>query len=277
VVERPIMRWHGGKFLLAPWIISHFPPHRTYVEPFDGAASVLLRKPRAYAEIYNDTWRVAVDVFRCMRDPVLAAELDRRLRLTPFARDEFRSAYIAETDDVVERARKAIVRSFMGFGNASTNGEYITGFRASSRRSGTTPALDWQHYPDCIPSFVERLQGVIIENKDAFDVIAQHDADDSLIYCDPPYPHETRNMRRGNASYAHEFQTADHERLAELLRSCKSMVIVSSYQSRLYDCLYAGWTVRQCDAFADGARKRRELLILNEAAEKAQRQQRLIA
>jgi len=277
MIERPIMRWHGGKFLLAPWIISHFPPHRTYVEPFGGAASVLLRKQRAYAEVYNDTWRVAVDVFRCMRDPALAAELDRRLRLTPFARDEFRGAYIAETDDVVERARKAIVRSFMGFGSASTNGEYITGFRASSRRSGTTPALDWQHYPDCIPSFVERLQGVVIENKDAFDVIEQHDADDSLIYCDPPYPHETRNMRRGNASYAHEFQTADHERLAELLRSCKSMVIVSSYQSRLYDRLYAGWTVRQCDAFADGARKRRELLILNEAAATAQRQQRLIA
>lgn len=275
--ERPVMRWHGGKWKLAGWIISHFPPHRTYVEPFGGAASVLMQKPRAYAEVYNDTWRVAVDVFRCMRDPALASELDRRLRLTPFARDEFRNAYIAETDDVVERARKAIVRSFMGFGSASANGNYITGFRASSRRSGTTPALDWQHYPDCIPSFVARLQGVVIENKDAFDVIAQHDAEDSLIYADPPYPHETRNMRRGNASYAHEFTTADHERLAEQLRGCRAMVLVSSYPSHLYDRLYAGWQVRECEAFADGARKRREVLYLNAACATAQRQQRLIA
>lgn len=145
---------------------------------------MLLRKPRAYAEVYNDTWRVAVDVFRCARDPALAAELERRLRLTPFARDEFKGAYIVEGDDMVERARKAIVRSFMGFGSASTNGEYLTGFRASSRRSGTTPALDWQHYPDLVQSFTERLQGVVIENKDYSEVIEQHDHEDSLIYCD---------------------------------------------------------------------------------------------
>lgn len=272
-----MLRYHGGKWLLARWVISHFPPHRTYVEPFGGGGSVLMQKPRSYAEIYNDSWRVVVDVFRCMRDPAMAAELQRRLRLTPFARDEFQQAYIGAEDDMVERARKTIVRSFMGFGSAATNGEYLTGFRASSRRSGTTPAQDWQHYPDYIPTFIERLQGVVIENKDALEVIQQHDADDTLVYCDPPYPHETRNMRRGNASYAHEFTPADHERLAALLRSCRGPVIVSSYRSPLYDRLYAGWEVRECEAMADGARKRRELLYLNEACARAQRQPRLIA
>jgi DNA adenine methylase len=212
-----------------------------------------------------------------MRDPALAVELERRLRLTPFARDEFKNAYIRKSDDIVDRARKAIVRSFMGFGSASTNGNHITGFRASSRRSGTTPAHDWQHYPDCIPAFVERLQGVTIENKEAAEVISQHDAPDTLMYCDPPYPHETRNMRRGNASYAHEFTTLDHERLAEQLHACSSMVVLSSYRSRLYDRLYADWIVQERDSFADGAVKRRELLILNHRAATAQRQTRLIA
>lgn len=276
-MKRPVMRWHGGKWKLAPWIIERFPPHRIYVEPFGGAGSVLMRKPRSYAEVYNDVWDAAVNVFRCLRDPVLAAELTRRLHLTPFARTEFMAAAINPDDDQVERARKAIVRSFMGFGSASTNGDYMTGFRASSNRSGTTPAQDWQHYPDCIPEFVERLRGVVIENKPYGEVIAQHDGPETLIYCDPPYPHETRNMQRGNAAYVHEFSREDHAKLAEQLRSCAGMVAVSSYPSELYDGLYSGWERHECDAYADGARDRREVLYLNEAASSAQRQPRLIA
>ena len=36
VPTRPVVRWHGGKWRLAPWILAHLPPHRTYVEPFGG-------------------------------------------------------------------------------------------------------------------------------------------------------------------------------------------------------------------------------------------------
>ena len=271
-LKRPLLRYHGGKWQLGPWIISHFPPHRTYVEPFGGGGSVLLRKPRAYAEVYNDVWGAVVDVFRVARDPAQAAELERRLRLTPFARDEFRAAYILETDDIVERARKAIVRSFMGFGSASTNGEYITGFRATSRRSGTTPAHDWAHWPDHIRGFTERLQGVVIENKDAFEVMAHHDGAETLHYCDPPYMHETRNMNRGNASYAHEMTDADHERFCNTVLKLRGMVIVSGYHNALYDRILGGWHVEQCDALADGARARREVLWMNDAAHRSQRQ-----
>lgn len=86
---RPVLRYMGGKWRLAPWILRHLPPHRTYVEPFGGAASVLLRKPRAYAEIYNDLDGEIVSLFRVLRDPEAAAELVRRIALTPFAREEF--------------------------------------------------------------------------------------------------------------------------------------------------------------------------------------------
>ena len=86
---RPALRYHGGKWRLAPWIISHFPAHRTYVEPFGGGASVLMRKPRSYAEVYNDTNAEVVNVFRVLRDPDAAKELERRIRLTPFAPGTF--------------------------------------------------------------------------------------------------------------------------------------------------------------------------------------------
>ena len=82
-VRRPALRYHGGKWILAPWIISHFPKHRIYVEPFGGAGSVLLRKSRAFAEIYNDLDGEIVSFFRVIRDAEKSAELLRRLSLTP--------------------------------------------------------------------------------------------------------------------------------------------------------------------------------------------------
>lgn len=65
------------KWLLAKWIISHFAKHRIYDEPMGGGDSVLMRKPRVYAEVYNDIWETVVNVFLVLRDPAASRELER--------------------------------------------------------------------------------------------------------------------------------------------------------------------------------------------------------
>jgi DNA adenine methylase len=269
-IKRPALRYHGGKWKLAPWIISHFPAHRIYVEPYAGGVSVLMCKPRSYAEVYNDTWGIVVNVFRVLRDPEMSARLREQLILTPFARDEFLvcgDAEIVNITDPVEMARRTILRSFAGFGSAATNAHHSTGFRSNSNRSGTTPAHDWANYPDNIAAFTERLRGVVIENKNAVEVILQHDTPKTLFYVDPPYPHSTRKMARGNAAYECEMTDEQHRELAGVLHSVSGMVIISGYPCELYDKeLYSDWTRIECRALADGASERTEVLWFSDNA-----------
>jgi len=253
---RPALRWHGGKWLLAPWVIQHFPAHRVYVEPYGGAASVLMRKPRAYAEVYNDLDQDAVNLFQVLRsdraDALIAA-----LRLTPFCDVEFFAAY-DQCDDPVERARRLIVRSFMGFGSNACHRK--SGFRSNNNRSGTTPAHDWVNYPDALSATVERLRGVVILNRDAMNVMERHDGPDTLHYVDPPYVPETRDK---GSDYRHELSNEDHSALLEFLCGLQGKVVLSGYPCPSYDVALHGWRRVERKALADGSRARTEVLWMN--------------
>lgn len=252
-VKRPIARYHGGKWRLAPWIIKHFPKHRVYVEPFGGAASVLLRKERAYAEVYNDLDGEMVNLFRVARDQ--GAELERLLRLTPYAREELRISN-EPNDDHLEQARRTVARSFMRFGYQRVT---KASFRDNTTRPGSIPAHDWARFPDCFKAVVERLQGVVVENREAEEVMAKHDSPETLHYVDPPYVRETRGCHR----YHYDMDDLAHVELCRFLRELKGFVVLSGYNNSLYADQLDDWLKVERRAFADGARERTECLWLS--------------
>ena len=251
---RPVLRWQGGKWKLAPWIISHFPPHRIYVEPFGGAASVLLRKPRAYAEIYNDLDGEIVNLFRVLRDR--GDQLRQKLELTPFSRSDFQQSYQPAADPL-EQARRTLVRSAMGFGSNAHSKP--TGFRSNTTRAFTTPAHDWRNYPATIDAIIERLRGVVIENQDARKLMLAHDGPHTLHYVDPPYVHATRQRLH---LYRHDMTDDDHRQLAAVLGNLAGAVVLSGYRCPLYDELFGDWDRVERTTMADGARPRLECLWL---------------
>lgn len=268
LIFRPLLRWHGGKFVLAPKIVDLFPPHRKYTEIYGGAASVLLYKDRCYSEVYNDLDQGVVNLMQVLRDGK-ADELVRRLRLTPFARREFDLSY-RPSKVKLESARRLIVRSFMGFGSDGHNVDVVTGFRADSDKSGTTPAHDWANYPEVLSYIADRIAGVVIESRPALKVLADHDRDDALHYVDPPYLPSTRSdkSRKGGGkyhAYAHEMSEACHVEMLTALLNVSGMVALSAYPSELYaDMLHpAGWECVEFSAHADGARDRTEQVWLN--------------
>jgi len=276
--KRPAVRYHGGKWRMAEKIIKFFPKHRVYVEPFGGGGSVLLRKARTYAEVYNDLDGEMVNYFQVLRDH--AEELERVIRLTPFSRAEFERAY-TPSPLPVEQARRTLIKAFMGFGSAAITqvcasseankpSKPSTGFRSNSNRSGTTPAHDWRNWPDNIEPLHDRLKGVVIENRDAVAVMLQHDSKDTLHYCDPPYVWgtraQTKNAGQTQRRYRHEMTDDQHVAFCEGVRGLEGMVVISGYESELYDQHLPGWQKETFGTHADNASDRTEVLWLNSAA-----------
>lgn len=263
MVTRPVSRYLGGKFRAAPKIIGFFPPHRTYCEPYGGFASVLLRKPRSRAEIYNDIDDEIDNLFRVLRSPVEGRELVRQVHYTPFSRHEYEAAFLPASDPI-EQARRTLVKAGMGFGSNSIHKR--SGFRHGFTRTGQVPAGDWANLPPALEEIVERLRGVIIEGRPALEVIARYDTEQTLFYVDPPYPH---SVRGSDSRYRHEMTDDDHRELAQVLHQVKGMVVLSGYGCPLYDAeLYPDWQRVEFSTHADGGRDRTEVLWISPNAVK---------
>jgi DNA adenine methylase len=270
-VTSPVLRYHGGKFRLAHWIMTFFPAHTCYVEPFGGAAGVLLQKPRAYAEVYNDLDRAVSNFFQVLRDPDTRARLIEAIVLTPYARSEFELAW-EPTDDAIEDARRMAIRAQMGFGSAgATKGH--TGFRIDTKREYGTAQSLWTEYPAAIAAAGARLSGVLIENRPAIGVMRQHDAPTTLHFVDPPYLHSTRVLQsKGQGCYRHEMNDAEHSELLDALLELEGFVVVSGYPSLLYSDRLSGW--EQCETKARisagrGTALRTEVVWINPACSAA--------
>jgi len=96
----------------------------------------------------------------------------------------------------------------------------------------------WLGSVEGLPQIVQRLQRVQIENVPALEVIQRYDSQETLFYCDPPYPHESRGDSK---AYGYEMSDRAHEELAEALRSIRGAAAVSGYRCAMMDRLYRGW------------------------------------
>lgn len=239
-MKKPLMRYHGGKWKIAPWICSFFPEHRVYVEPMGGAASVLLSKRPAKVEVYNDINSELFNLFKVLRCPVRSKKLIDLLRLTPYSRREHQACY-KKVNNSVEQDRRTLVLSEMSINPAKALKGQQVGFRITSSGDHRMP-VHWKNSIDNLYDVIERLMGVILENKDVHTIIQTHDSIETLHYVDPPYLFSERLDKR--KIYVHESgDVAFHIALADTLSQVKGMAVVSGYRSDLYDELYTqrGW------------------------------------
>lgn len=258
-VSNAVIKYPGAKWGVAPWVISHFPEHRSYLEPFFGSGAVLFTKSRSAIETVNDIDGDVVNLFDWIRsDP---EKLAHAIRFTPYARDEYDRAWAAQhtETDSFRRAVNFYIRMMMGHGFRTT-GEKVGWKNDVQGREAAYAAKCWAKTPEVIIQAAERLRGVQIENRPAVELIRRFNYPNVLIYADPPYMLGTRQNRK---QYRHEMTDDDHMELLEAIKAHRGPAIISGYDSDLYNRELKGWYKDGRTSFTQTASRRREILWMN--------------
>lgn len=232
--------WYGGKYSHLDWLLPLLPDAKHYCEPFGGSAAVLVNRSPAPIETYNDIDGDLVNFFRVLRDN--KDKLLEAIGLTPFSREEFELAIeppsAAITD--LERARRFFIRARQvrtGLAQTASSGRWAHCLLTS--RAGMAGAVSrWLGSVEGLAEIAQRLLRVQIEHAPAIDVIQRYDSEQTLFYCDPPYPHDSRG---DSNAYAFEMTDEEHRQLAKVLHQVKGRVALSSYESPLMSELYQDW------------------------------------
>lgn len=259
--DTPLLKYTGSKWALAEWIISMFPPHAVYVEPFAGGASVFFRKHRSSLEVLNDLDGELVNFFRVLRSR--RDELLEQIQLTPWAQEEYGLALQpAPEDDHLERARRFYVGVWQSFGGTII---YRSGFRRQKTDKGWASITDNWRRMDGLMDAADRLKDAVLDHRPAVDVIRYYDQPNALFYVDPPYVLSSRSQG-GRKRYRFEMVDSDHRELAEVLHTVKGHVILSGYASELYTELYGDWKQLEKSSTTNGNYQSTEVLWLSPRA-----------
>lgn len=232
--------WYGGKFSHLDWLLPLLPETQHFCEPFAGSAAVLINRKPSPVETYNDLDGEVVNFFRVLRDQKDA--LIEAIGLTPFSREEFELALSQPSEKLtdLERARRFYICARQvrtGLAQKASSGRWAHCLLTS--RAGMAGAVShWLGSVEDLSEIAQRLLRVQIEHAPAIEVIKRYDSEQTLFYCDPPYPHGSRGD-----SNAYEFEMTDdeHRELARVLRNVKGKVALSSYHCDLMRDLYGDW------------------------------------
>ena len=253
-----VIKYPGSKWSIANWIISHFPSHHSYLEPFFGSGAVLFTKKRSPIETVNDLDKDVVNLFRQIRENT--ERLADTIYWTPYARSEYERAWAAQytETDPFQRAVDFYIRMMMGHGFRTT-GEKVGWKNDVQGREAAYAAGYWCKTPEMIFEAAERLRKVQIENLPAVDLIRRFNFPNVLIYADPPYVLSTRHGKQ----YRHEMTDEQHEELLDTLSNHCGPVLLSGYDSDLYRDILHDWHREEIPSRAQTSGARVEVLWMN--------------
>jgi DNA adenine methylase len=221
---KSFIAWIGGKSLLAKRIVEEFPTDiERYVEVFGGGGSVLFSKDsHAPLEVYNDANSELVNLFRCMK--YHREELEKEIDGYINSREVFQNIRVRLENGTgftdIQRAGMFYVKTKISFGADGRT------FCCNKRNLST----------DRFKEIAQRLEKVVVENKDFENLIKVYDRPKALFYCDPPY-HTTEKY------YDVQFTEDDHLRLKSALDNIKGKFVLSYNDDEFIRELYRDYNI----------------------------------
>lgn len=252
---KSILRYPGSKWNLAGKIVDLLPIHKSYLEPFFGSGAVLFTKGISNIETVNDLNEDVVNLFQVIQqDP---AALAKKIFLTPYSRVMYDRAWEVQPDNEVDRALNFIIRSVMshGFRNIEKSGWKMD----VNGREKAYAVKHWNDLPELIQEMTLRLKQVQIECRPAIELIDKYCREDVCMYVDPPYVLSTRTRKQ----YSVEMEDQDHEELLDILNQSKAKILLSGYDSELYNNQLSNWERVEFAATAEKGLPRTEVLWMN--------------
>ena len=262
---KPVLKYPGAKWSRAKWITSYFPEHRVYLEPYCGSAAVFFNKVKSDHEVLGDADGNIINFFKVLRD--LGPELSQAIALTPWAEAEYElcERRHENTGDALADARRFIVWCWQAHGTQLGKSKQSWRHRGLKGNSSTTEL--WQQVPERLLAAAQRLKDAEIRNRPALELIAYYNAPDCLIYADPPYVLATRKSTK---HYQFEMSDEEHVALLEALGAHRGPVVLSGYDSALYDAHLPGWEKVCMPTVAEHGNVHTEVLWLNRKASRIQ-------
>ena len=242
----------GGKNRLATRLISLFPEHTTYVEPFAGGAQVFFHKQPSAVEVLNDLDGEIVNFFRVCQWHY--EELIRYLKFCIVSRKLYEQLAATDVRSLtdVQRAGRFFYLQKNCYGGLVLKQHYHYG--VTKRPNYTVDRI-----PQIIQSTHERLQAVQIECLPYEEILERYDRPTTLFYLDPPY--FDRKLYRFN------FTKEDFLTLSERLRKLKGRFILSLNDVPEVRTMFSRFKIKQVElaySTAKGSSRRYgEVIISN--------------
>lgn len=254
------LKYPGSKWKIAGQLAELIPGHHSYVEPYFGSGALLFNKPPSDIETVNDLDSEVVNLFRCIQQD--AGRLARLAMTTPYSREVYEGQFREGASGYASRYQRAagfLARCWQGHGFRTGGG--MVGWKNDVVGRERMYALwNWYRLPEWIVEAAERLRGVQIECRPALEVVRRFDYPEVFMYLDPPYLPETRSSGR---QYVHEMGREEHEEMLETVLGSRAKIMVSGYESDMYNRYLKGWRKESFQSCAEHGKPREEVVWMN--------------